>query len=62
MKFEKSYTENFLEKFQKNSRVSNFTRRTISQKEGTKRPPGAKRAKPTWPDYLAAWGMLVGPT
>jgi hypothetical protein len=47
MKFEKFYTENFLEKFQKNSGVSNFTSGTISQKEGTKRPPGAKRVEPT---------------
>jgi hypothetical protein len=62
MKFEKSYTENFLENFQKKSRVSNFTRGTINQKEGTRRPPGAKRADPMRPDSLAAWGMLVGPT
>jgi hypothetical protein len=62
MKFEKSYIENFLKKFQKNPGVSNFTIGTISQKEGTRRPPGAKRAEPTWPDSLATWGMLIGPT
>jgi hypothetical protein len=62
MKFEKSYTENFLEKFQKKPVVSNFTKGTIGQKEGTRRPPGAKRAEPMQPDSLAAWGMLVAPT
>jgi hypothetical protein len=49
MKFEKSSTENFLEKFQKNSGVSNFTnftRGTSNQKEGTKRPPEPKEQSP----------------
>jgi hypothetical protein len=62
MKFEKFYIENILKKFQKNLGVSNFTRGTISQKEGTKRPLGAKKIEPTQPDSLAAWGMLIGPT
>jgi hypothetical protein len=62
MKFEILYIENFHEKFQKNLGIGNFTRGTIGQKEGTKRPLGAKRAEPTWPDSLAAWGMLIGPT
>jgi hypothetical protein len=60
MKFEKFYTENFLEKFQKNPGVTNFTRGTISQKEGTKRLPGPKEQSPhgqiLWPRGACSLG------